>query len=179
MKKKMNEKIKCYIVIVILGLILGSPLLVKGLPITHDGIYHVTRAMGTVEAILEGQIPPLVTSSFANGFGYSWNLFYPPVSTYAIVILRIASSSYVNALKLLVILTIIFSGLTMFNMMKEITKSDKISLLSAILYMVAPYRLLDIYTRMAIGEIVSFVFIPIIFEACIIYFKVMDVKIIF
>ena len=46
---------------------------------------------------------------------------------------------------------------------KTVTKSDKMSIVSSLIYMVAPYHLVDIYIRCAIGEVVAFVFIPIIF----------------
>lgn len=96
-------------------------------------------------------------------FGYSWNLFYPPFSTYAMLILKTITFSYVNALKLLVIISVIVSGFSMYSLVKEITKSRKTAVIASIFYMALPYRITDIYVRMAIGEILAFAFIPIVF----------------
>lgn len=52
----------------------------------------------------------------------------------------------------------------MYQLVKTITKNDFTGLISGILYMIAPYRLLNAYTRLAVGEMVSFIFIPIIFR---------------
>lgn len=163
MKEFIKENFKYYIFIIIIGIMITSSLLINGLPIGHDAIYPITRTIGTAISLSEGQVPPLVTSNFANGFGYSWNIFYPPLSTYAMLILKIFTFSYTNALKALVILSVIVSGIIMYTLMKEITNSKKVALIGAIFYMAAPYRLTDIYVRMAIGEILAFVFIPIVF----------------
>ena len=46
----------------------------------------------------------------------------------------------------------------------EITQKRKIALLASLFYMLAPYRSEDIYTRFALAEFTTFVFIPIIFQ---------------
>ena len=163
MKEFIKLNWKYYIFIIVIAIMIGSPLFIKGLPIAHDAIYPVTRTLGTAISLSEGQVPPLVTSNFANGFGFSWNLFYPPVSTYLMLILKVFTFSYANALKALVILSIIISGMAIYNLMREITDSKKVALIAAVFYMAAPYRLTDIYIRMAIGEILAFCFIPIVF----------------
>lgn len=68
MKEIFKQNWKYYFLIILIGLIITSPLLIKGLPVAHDAVYPVTRALGTAKALTEGQIPPLVTSNFSNGF---------------------------------------------------------------------------------------------------------------
>lgn len=163
MKEYIKLNWKYYIFIIMIAIMICSPLLIKGLPIAHDAIYPITRTIGTAISISEGQTLPLVASNFANGFGYSWNIFYPPISTYAMLVLKFFTFNYTNALKMLVMLSVIISGIAMYILIKEITNSKKTALIGAIFYMAAPYRLTDIYIRMAIGEILAFAFIPIIF----------------
>lgn len=167
----MEEKIKKilkepqtinYLIIILIGILILLPLFNVGAIIAHDAVYHISKAIGTVLAIKEGQILPYVTQNFANGFGYSWNLFYPPLTTYFIIFFRIFTNSYVAADKLLVIISMILSGIFMYKLMKNISKSNEISLMAAVIYMTVPYRLVDIYTRMALGEVVSFVFVPLV-----------------
>ncbi len=165
MKERVLKLLKNnYFIIILISLMLSCPLIVKGLVIAHDSVYHVSKAIGTVLSVKEGQFLPYIISNFANGFGYSWNLFYPPISTYGVIFFRIFSNSYINGVKLLLVATIILSGIFMYNLMYDITKNKMIALLSAIIYITAPYRLTVIYIRMAIGEIISFVFIPLVFH---------------
>ena len=57
----------------------------------------------------------------------------------------------------------LLSGITMYTFMMNVTKNKNVSLLSSILYVLAPYRITDMYIRIAVAELASFVFIPIIF----------------
>lgn len=163
MKEHIEENYKCYLIILFIAIIVTSGLLINGLPNGHDVDAHMARAVGTGEALSEGQFPPLITSNFANGFGYSWNIFYPPLATYLMTILKIFLSTYANSLKQLIIIAVIIAGIGMYELLKEITKKNKISLLGSIMYMCAPYVLVDIYTRVALGEILSYAFFPILF----------------
>ena len=163
MKEYLKNNYKYYLVIIVIAIMITSVLLIKGLPEGHDVDAHMARAVGTGEALSEGQFPALITSNYANGFGYSWNMFYPPLVTYVMTILKIFVYSYVNSFKLIIIISVIIAGLGMYELLKEITKKKKISLLGSIMYICAPYLLVDIYTRMALGEILSYAFFPILF----------------
>ena len=68
MKELIKSNWKYYMFIIMVGIMITSPLLIKGLPVAHDAIYPVTRSLGTAVSLSEGQMPPLVTSNFANGF---------------------------------------------------------------------------------------------------------------
>lgn len=158
-----RENSKCYFIIVMLALMICS-LLFIGYPQGQDTIYHISRTVGTETALKEGQVLPLIASNFVNDFGYSWNLFYPPLPNYIMMLIKFVLHSYVKALNILIFLTVVLSGIFMFNFMKKVTKSSKIALLASILYMLAPYRLVDIYVRGALGEIIAFMFLPLVFN---------------
>ena len=163
MKEYLKNNHKYYLIIIVIAIMITSVLLIKGLPEGHDVDAHMARAVGTGEALSEGQFPALITSNYANGFGYSWNIFYPPLVTYIMTILKIFVYSYVDSFKLIIIISVIIAGLGMYELLKEITRKKKISLLGSIMYICAPYLLVDIYTRMALGEILSYAFFPILF----------------
>lgn len=158
----LKNYIKYYSIIIIIAIMLTSGLLV-GLPKGHDINAHMSRSVRMITQLKEGQIPPLVISKGANGFGYSWNLFYPPLAPYLMTILRIISFSWDNALKLLIIIAVITAGISMFKLIEELTKNKKISLIGAIIYMSSPYFLTDFYIRMALGEVLSYAAFPILF----------------
>ena len=158
-----KENTKYYFIIVILSLMVCS-LLFIGYPQGQDTVYHISKTVGTEIALKDGQILPLISSNFVKGFGYSWNIFYPPLSNYIMMIIKVILGSYVEALNVLIFLTVMFSGIFMFNFVKEVTKSSKIGLLASILYIFSPYRIVDIYIRGALGEVMAFMFIPLVFN---------------
>ncbi len=163
MKEYIKKYYKYYLIIIFIAIMLTSALLVNGLPDAHDVDAHMARAVGTGKALKEGQVPPLVVSDYVNGFGFAWNLFYPPLAPYIMTILKLFVATYQNALKLLIMIFMCISGIAMFKLMEEITGKKKVSLLASIIYMCAPYLLIDIYIRMAVGEILSYALFPVLF----------------
>lgn len=166
MKEKIlkNKKIIDYIILVIVGLILCIPLLNSKVDVySDDGIQHISRAFGTFASIKQNGIFPNVISSFSNNFGYSWNLFYGPLSTYAIIIINLICGNFIIAYKLFALLALILSGVFMYKFINSYTENSNAALLASILYMTFPYHLTDLYSRNALGEYVSFIFIPLVF----------------
>lgn len=161
----MKEKIKDGIIILIFTLIVSIPLASNNLNIYRDdGIQHIARLMGTYQSITEGQTIPVIMSNFCNGFGYSWNIFYSPLTSYIPLIFRLFTSSFEIMLKLFMVLLSFLSGITMYTFVKRVTKNRFAGLLAAIIYIFAPYRLTDMYMRTAIAELASFVFLPLVFH---------------
>lgn len=152
-----------YIVIIIIGIILSIPLTKIQIRDTHDGDLHMLRLIGTLDTLKIGQIPPLINQNYCNGVGYSMNLFYPPIVTYFPLLIKLFTPSYMIALKIFGGICIVLSGITMYKFTYQVTKNRVIALLSAIFYLIAPYKLSNVYKRFAIGEFTALVFIPIVF----------------
>lgn len=163
--KKYLIKYKAYIIILIISIIISIPMFSPNFNMQYDdGVQHICRLIGTLDSIKEGQIFPMIMSKFCNNFGYSWNLFYSPTTAYIPLIFKIFNISFEMCLKIFMLFVSIFTGISMYFFMKKITKNDNISILAAILYILAPYRLNDMYIRLAISELTSFIFIPIVFN---------------
>ncbi len=162
--KKINIKYIEYIILIIVVLIISLPLFKTGFIDTHDGHYHIMRIFGTIAGIQDGQFLPEVVMQWGNGFGFSWNLFYPPLVTYIGALFKLILPTYTIAMKAVLVLLTLISAIGMYKLMIEITGKKKISLLTAIIYITAPYRITDIYVRLAIGEVLTFAFMPILFQ---------------
>ncbi len=163
-----NHKIKinkiALLFILLMSIFVSLPLLSSQLDITYDdGIQHICRLMGTYKSIEEGQSFPVIMSAFCNGFGYSWNLFYSPFTAFAPLLFKWIGFSFAGCIKLFMFVVTFFTGLSMYQCVKEISKNSKIAIVAAMLYIVAPYRLTDMYIRYALAELTSFVFLPWIF----------------
>lgn len=160
-----EKEIINYILIIIASIIISIPLANKSLNIYRDdGIQHICRIIGTEQTLADKQFLPMIMSNLCNNFGYSWNIFYSPLTAYMSVMFRIFNFSYVNCLKLCMFVIVLLSGLTMYKLTFRITKNKKLATLASIIYILAPYRITDMYIRTALAELASFIFIPIVFE---------------
>ena len=169
MEKSTRKKFICYFLIIITSIIMCIPLFQNGIHTGHDGEFHISRVFGTIEQIINGN-SPFVISRFSNNLGFGWNLFYPPVSTCINILFAFLTNNVVIAMKLFIFFTFLASGIAMFQLVDTLTKNKLIALISSILYIIAPYRLLNAYTRLAVGEILSFIFIPIILRGVYLIF---------
>lgn len=160
-----NKKILSYMIIIAISILLCIPLFSKYMDISRDdGIQHICRLIGTFNSIKEGNTFGIIMSDFCNGFGYSWNLFYSPLTAYIPLLFKMVTSSFTLCLKLFMLCTVTLSGIYMFQFVYKMFKSYKAGVIAAILYMSAPYHLTDLYSRIALAELASFVFLPIIFS---------------
>lgn len=166
----MKEKILKYrnlidvLIIIFVTCLIGIPLLKSNLNIYYDdGIQHIARALGTEEALVYNKLFPNIISSFSNGYGYSWNLFYGPLSVYGLLLINLLTKNFVVSYKIFIFICMALSGFCMYKFIKEISGNRNVGILSSILYMSFPYHLTDMYTRNALGEYVSFIFIPLVF----------------
>lgn len=165
MKNQMKERLKSYSFILILSIIVCIPLFFKNFDIYgDDGIQHICRLMGTYQSIEEGQTFPVIMSEFCNQFGYSWNIFYSPMTAYLPLIFKLFTSSFAMCLKLFIVLITFCSGITMYEFLNKVTKNKYAGLLGAAIYIFVPYRLTDMYMRIAVAELTSFIFLPMVFH---------------
>lgn len=160
-----NKKVLSYLIIFFISVFICIPLFSKYMDISRDdGIQHICRLIGNANTLKQGNLFPTIISDFCNGFGYSWNIFYSPLTAFIPLLFRIFISSYVLCLKLFMLLCVFLSGVFMYQFIYKVTKSYKAGVICAIIYMATPYHLTDIYRRIAIAELASFMFLPVVFS---------------
>jgi len=163
-KLKKNEDLKYYLIILSVSIIIGLPLFVNNLNIfLDDGMQHFSRLIGITTSIAEGQTFPNIMSNLCNGFGYSWNIFYSPITVYGPLVLKLIIPTYKFTLQMFMWITLFLSGLFMYKFVLKVTKSKVTAVFASVLYMIAPYRMTDIYIRFSIAEHVAFMFLPMVF----------------
>lgn len=152
-------------IIFIVSIFVCLPLLNKNCNIyIDDGIQHLCRLIGTEQTLVSKQFLPMIMSNFCNNFGYSWNIFYSPLTAYIPLIFRIFSFSFETCLNLFMFVVTVATGIAMYKFVIKITKNKNIAILASVLYIIAPYRITDMYVRMALAELTSFIFIPMVFS---------------
>ena len=162
MKEKLNNT-KYFLIILIASIIISLPLLKSNIDVYFDdGIQHIGRAYETYLEI-QNKGNPKILSNLTNEFGYSWDLFYGPLSTTLILITRVIAGTFINSYKLVLFIGILISGITMYKFVSNLTKNEITGTIAGILYMTMPYHLNDMYIRNALGEFLSYIFIPLVF----------------
>ena len=120
--------------------------LLEGMKANIMLVHQVPYRINTV-TLYGGQIPIF----------YHLTFFY----LYFVFHLLLSLSEIVSFNWTLIIINILTS-ISMFFTVKTISKNKNVALVSTIMYMTAIYRLCDIYKRGALGETVSFIFIPLL-----------------
>lgn len=162
MKKIISLFRKEYIIIIMLVIISLFPLYSPGFFKTHDGIIHLYRTVGVYENIKNLDFFNKIYYNMLNGDGYGWGIFYPPLSAIIPAIFMCIGFSLFTAEKIYLILFSILSGIFSYKLFKELFKDDFISLICSILYILAPYRINQIFIRGSMGEVALFTFLPLV-----------------
>jgi len=155
MKKVVNKiNLKDYLILIFIATVIAIPMLSKNLDVYQDnGIHHIARAYGTYLDFKNGAFFSNVISDFTNGFGYSWNLFYGPLSTYGIILFSLIFKSFILSYKFFVYICLILSGIFMYKFVKQVTRNSNISVLAGTIYLTFPYHITDLYIRNATRRI--------------------------
>jgi hypothetical protein len=118
-------------------------------------LYEMNRVISA------GIFPPRFVPDLSFGFGYPLFNFIYPLPYYLGEIVHLLGFSFVGSIKVLMFLSIPLSATSMFVFLKRLVKSD-LSLTGALIYAYLPYRSTEVFVRGDVGEILSFVFFPLI-----------------
>jgi hypothetical protein len=146
----------CFSVVILIAICL--PLFKSGFFPTHDFI-HVARIRAMFEALCDGQFPVRWTNLFRYG-DPTFN-FYAPLPYYLGAAIKFFGLNYLATVKVMLGLSFVASYLAMYTLGKYLA-GKKGGLLAATLYVLAPYRSVDVYVRGAFSEAWAFVFFPLI-----------------
>lgn len=149
--------------IILISLVALGDLFKPGLPLTHDGQDHVARIANFYQNLTEGNIIPRWAGNLNWGYGHPILEFLYPLPSYLASIFHFFGFTLVDSIKLVFGMSFILSGIAMYIFVKELLKDEKAGFFAGLLYMIAPYRFVDLYVRGAIGEHVAFIFSPLIF----------------
>ena len=156
--------------ILLAGFLASSDLLHSGYPLTHDGDVHLLRLTNFYQSLSEGILIPRWAANVNWGYGQPVFEFFYPLPSYIASGLHFLGLSFANSLKLLLGLSIVTSGITMYLWLRLFT-SKWSAFLGSFLYMFAPYRFVDTYIRGDIGETFALLFVPLI-----LYFLTLSLK---
>ena len=151
----------CFFVL-LLSLFVIIPFFQKGYFPTHDGEWAVVRLSDMYREVKDMQIPPRISGNLNFGYGYPLFNFAYPFPYYTGLILIALGVGLVNSIKILFGLSVIASSIIMYFLASRLWVDRYSGVVSSLLYLYLPYRLVDLYVRGSIGESISFIFFPLI-----------------
>jgi hypothetical protein len=127
-----------------------------------DYYFHLSRLEALMQSFKDGTFPSYIDYESVYGYGYLIKPFY---SDFVLIPFAIVGSffSKVFAYKFLLFTMTVLSGIFMYKFVYRLSNSFYAASISAFLYTFSLYRLHDVYNRAALGEILSFTFLPLVF----------------
>src|SRR5690348_391131 len=134
------------VLLFLLGVFLVLPLLHSGLYISHDGINHVARIAATFKAFSDGQIIPRWPGGAINfGYGSPVLIFFYPLPGYVGSLLHVMGIPFEKTFPIIMGLSLLGMGISWYLFAKELFGKRFLAVCSAIIYVVVPYHILDVY----------------------------------
>lgn len=128
----------------------------------HDLAFHLSRISAIKDNLKLGIIGGSIYPNYLGGYGYGNPLFYPDIFLYIPAFLSYLGLSVITSYKIFLLLISFISALSMYICVKGICGNKKSAVISSVLYSFASYRLVDMFTRAALGETLAFAFAPLI-----------------
>ncbi|MFV0417918.1 MAG: hypothetical protein ACK5KT_04165 [Dysgonomonas sp.] len=128
----------------------------------HDYYFNIGRLEILMQALKEGNYPIYLDYDTLEGYGYFTKGFYPDLILLPFAVIGLLVGS-VSAYNILIFSLTFLCGLFMYKAVDVVFKNSFIASVSSILYTFSAYHLFDWYNRAALGESISFTFLPLVF----------------
>ncbi len=131
------------------------------MPVTHDSAMHHNQMRGFHRGLAAGRIYPRWDDETHQGYGAPTTSFYPPGVYYLTSALYAVLGDWRAVLMGFHLIVMAGSGLAIYVYARE-TLDRGASLVAMVMYMIAPYHLINQYQRGAIAEQAGFVWAPLV-----------------
>ena len=141
------------------------PLLVNGLPLSHDGPLHLLRLVLLDRHIHQGTFFPRWMPELFRGLGYPLLNFYSPFVYYLVEFFHLAGLDFAPAFVAAYVILVLAAGTGMYLFALSVFGAQRRwpALVAATAYMYAPYLLTNLYVRGAIAELGAQAWLPWVF----------------
>lgn len=153
---------KYIFLLILLSLFFLSPIFSPDFYISHDGVAHAARFAAYFKSFSDGQIIPRWASDLNSGYGSPLFIFFYPLPGYLASIFHLLGFEFETVFKILVFLSFTAAPIFLFLWLRT-KANERVAFATSVVYMVLPYRILDSHVRGDVAELLSFVFIPLIF----------------
>ena len=137
----------------------------SSIPVTHDILSHIYRLANFSISLSQGNLIPRWAGNLNLGYGHPVLMFLYPLSGYLGSFFTLFNLSFINSVKLSFFATAPLSAWGMYFLVKELTKNKKAAFLASLFYIFAPYHLVNLNVRAALGEVLALAVFPWLFLA--------------
>lgn len=163
--KEISTRILPYIIMLVVTLLGNYLYFYNGLNIGDDFKFHFANIFEQYKLLCEGKPISEISAYIGMGLGSGTRLFYAPLPHITIAFIAyIFNINIMLSYKIVMFTCIYISGIFMFCFAKRITNNKiVISLISALAFILYPYRSFDMYHRIAFAEAFAITFLPLFF----------------
>ncbi|GEM_PF-1439365 len=136
------------------------PIFIGGFSRGSDIGFHLRWNTWFAEELRQGNLYPRWLSAANRGYGSPVGLYYPPLQFYVTAAINFFVHDILRAMALACWLATALGGLMMYRFSNNLLPRQY-SLVAALLYLAAPYHLLDLYRGGALSQYWSYVCIPL------------------
>ena len=148
--------------LIALALLASYPLFTDFLTVGMDQEFHLRRIEGLFGALQSGQWPARISTEHFGGKGYATGVMYPELFLYFPAALRLAGASLLFSWKALLFAVNLGTAFSAYFCGRRLLGSRAAGMAAAIVYLLSPYRLCDLYIRAALGEALAMAFLPLL-----------------
>lgn len=142
-------------------LVVSSPAFKETLNLTHDVYFHLARIENIVSGLEMGDFPVRLGGYSYNGYGAITSVFYPDVFLYPLALMRMGGASQTYVMNVYYVAVNIVTAACMYVCAKRIFGNRWAGVFASILYLLADYRISNVFTRTTVGEMTAMAFMPL------------------
>lgn len=127
-----------------------------------DMVFHLRRINELAFTMKKGELLSYISTYDFKNFGFPIGIFYPNLTLLPFAIFKnLLGSWYISILAGVATYTFIALLLTHWVVYK-LSRNEYQAIIAAILYAFGTYRIVDIWTRFALGEFIALTFLPLV-----------------
>lgn len=128
-----------------------------------DWGFHLLRVEGLISGLQDGQFPVRIQGNWLRGYGYAVSIFYSDLFLVIPMLFRL--TGFPVAVSWNMFLAVINGAalLIAYQCFKRCFRNEAVGGTAAILYTLSAYRLYNLYSRAAMGEVMAMAFLPMVF----------------
>lgn len=153
----------CFLLIFVSFISVADLLYRPGHPITFDGHIHMTTMNQFAQSLYDGEFPVTWANNFAN-YGHPLPIIAHQIPAYLGALLILLGFSTELAYISLISITIIILGFLFYTFFRKFA-DQTLALTATIFSIFFPYRMLNLYTRGGLPELMATCFLPVLLFA--------------
>lgn len=128
-----------------------------------DTTFHMARIRNLADALKAGQFPARVGGFSYNGYGAVTSVFYPDFLLTPLALMLLAGASVPYVMHAFTVAVNLLTAYTAYVCARRVLGERMKAACASVLYVLSADRLMSLYTRAAMGEMLAMSFFPIFF----------------